>query len=171
MAIIIYILERQKEGELLLDTWLLPFISQQFLHIWNAYLQVPSSAFSICKVLQKKVSQFTAVLFSLDYCWSKRTDFWQQFSLSLQVLILHGNDLRSLVPKGCCTGALATLKVREIDWWHQWQAHNCLTLLSSANISCVSILKVLDLHENKLTSLPDDIGQLLSLQVCLLYMN
>ncbi|XP_059404128.1 E3 ubiquitin-protein ligase LRSAM1-like isoform X2 [Carassius carassius] len=66
--------------------------------------EVPSSAFSICKVLQKKV------------------------------LILHGNDLRSLVPKGCCIGALATLKV-------------------------------LDLHENKLTSLPDDIGQLLSLQV------
>ncbi|XP_043094923.1 E3 ubiquitin-protein ligase LRSAM1 isoform X2 [Puntigrus tetrazona] len=66
--------------------------------------EVPSCAFSICKVLQKKV------------------------------LILHGNDLRSLVPKGCCIGALATLKV-------------------------------LDLHENKLTSLPDGIGQLLSLQV------
>ncbi|XP_016143474.1 E3 ubiquitin-protein ligase LRSAM1-like isoform X2 [Sinocyclocheilus grahami] len=66
--------------------------------------EVPSSAFSICKVLQKKV------------------------------LILHGNDLRSLVPKSCFIGALATLKV-------------------------------LDLHENMLTSLPDDIGQLLSLQV------
>ncbi|XP_056313989.1 E3 ubiquitin-protein ligase LRSAM1 [Danio aesculapii] len=66
--------------------------------------EVPSCAFSMCKVLQKKV------------------------------LILHTNDLRSLVPKGCCLGALATLKV-------------------------------LDLHENKLTSLPDDIGQLSSLQV------
>ncbi|XP_051513454.1 E3 ubiquitin-protein ligase LRSAM1-like isoform X2 [Myxocyprinus asiaticus] len=66
--------------------------------------EVPSSAFSMCKVLQKKV------------------------------LILHGNDLRSLVPKGCCIGDLATLMV-------------------------------LDLHENKLTSLPDDIGKLLSLQV------
>ncbi|XP_051981320.1 E3 ubiquitin-protein ligase LRSAM1-like isoform X1 [Xyrauchen texanus] len=65
---------------------------------------VPSSAFSMCKVLQKKV------------------------------LILHGNELRSLVPKGCCISALANLKV-------------------------------LDLHENKLASLPDDIGQLLSLQV------
>ncbi|XP_016345006.1 E3 ubiquitin-protein ligase LRSAM1 [Sinocyclocheilus anshuiensis] len=70
--------------------------------------EVPSSAFSICKVLQKKV------------------------------LILHGNDLMSLVPKGCFIGALATLKV-------------------------------LDLHENKLTSLPDDIGQLLSLQMSLEY--
>ncbi|XP_051957614.1 E3 ubiquitin-protein ligase LRSAM1 [Xyrauchen texanus] len=66
--------------------------------------EVPSSAFSMCKVLQKKV------------------------------LILHGNYLRTLVPKGCCIGGLATLRV-------------------------------LDLHENKLTSLPDDIGKLLSLQV------
>ncbi|XP_036418812.1 E3 ubiquitin-protein ligase LRSAM1 [Colossoma macropomum] len=66
--------------------------------------EVPSSAFSICKVLQKKV------------------------------FILHGNELRSLLPKGCSISALATIKV-------------------------------LDLHENKLTSLPDDIGQLSALQV------
>ncbi|KAG7476807.1 hypothetical protein MATL_G00086770 [Megalops atlanticus] len=66
--------------------------------------EIPASAFSICKVLQKKV------------------------------FILHGNELRSLVPKGCSITSLATLKV-------------------------------LDLHENKLTSLPDDIGQLKSLQV------
>lgn len=111
-------------------------VSQQFLLILNAYLQVPSSAFSMCKVLQKKVSQFTAGLFSLNCCWSERTDFWQQFPLSLQVLILHGNDLRSLVPKGCCTGALATLKVRDIDW-----ADNRLALLSSANISVCPFLR------------------------------
>ncbi|GLD51858.1 E3 ubiquitin-protein ligase LRSAM1 isoform X1, partial [Lates japonicus] len=42
--------------------------------------EVPSSAFSICKVLQKKV------------------------------LILHNNELRSLLPKGCDISALATLK-------------------------------------------------------------
>ncbi|KAJ8386712.1 hypothetical protein AAFF_G00166610 [Aldrovandia affinis] len=66
--------------------------------------EVPHTAFSTCKVLQKKV------------------------------FILHGNQLRSLVPKGCSITSLATLKV-------------------------------LDLHENKLTSLPDDIGQLKSLQV------
>uniref|UniRef100_A0A674PJT8 Leucine rich repeat and sterile alpha motif containing 1 n=1 Tax=Takifugu rubripes TaxID=31033 RepID=A0A674PJT8_TAKRU len=51
-----------------------------------------------------------------------------------QVLILHNNELRSLVPKGCDIGTLATLKV-------------------------------LDLHENKLTSLPEDIGKLTSLQI------
>uniref|UniRef100_A0A3P8YVX8 RING-type domain-containing protein n=1 Tax=Esox lucius TaxID=8010 RepID=A0A3P8YVX8_ESOLU len=72
--------------------------------------EVPSSAFSICKVLQKKV------------------------------FILHGNQLKSLVPKGCCISSLVTLKV-------------------------------LDLHENNLTSLPDDIGQLASLQVLNLEKN
>ncbi|XP_060916990.1 E3 ubiquitin-protein ligase LRSAM1 [Labrus mixtus] len=66
--------------------------------------EVPSSIFSICKVLQKKV------------------------------LILHNNELRSLVPKGC-------------------------------DISNLSTLKVLDLHDNKITSLPDNIGKLASLQI------
>lgn len=72
--------------------------------------EIPSSAFSICKVLQKKV------------------------------LILHNNEIRSLVPKGCEITNLATLKV-------------------------------LDLHENKLTSLPDDIGKLVSLQILNLEKN
>ncbi|CAL8276336.1 unnamed protein product [Merluccius merluccius] len=66
--------------------------------------EVPSCAFSISKVLQKKV------------------------------LILHGNELRTVLPKGCDIRSLMTLKV-------------------------------LDLHENRLTSLPDDIGKLRSLQV------
>ncbi|XP_072228108.1 E3 ubiquitin-protein ligase LRSAM1 [Leuresthes tenuis] len=66
--------------------------------------EVPSSAFSICKVLQKKV------------------------------LILHNNELRYLLPKGCDISTLATLKV-------------------------------LDLHENKLTSLPEDIGKISTLQI------
>uniref|UniRef100_A0AAY4EGM5 RING-type domain-containing protein n=1 Tax=Denticeps clupeoides TaxID=299321 RepID=A0AAY4EGM5_9TELE len=72
--------------------------------------EVPSSAFSICKVLQKKV------------------------------FILHGNALKTLVPKGCF-------------------------------VSCLVTLKVLDIHENKLMSLPDDIGQLTSLQVLNLEKN
>ncbi|XP_047425703.1 E3 ubiquitin-protein ligase LRSAM1 isoform X2 [Mugil cephalus] len=66
--------------------------------------EVPSSAFSICKVLQKKV------------------------------LILHNNELRYLLPKGC-------------------------------DISSLCNLKVLDLHENKLTSLPENIGNLVALQI------
>uniref|UniRef100_A0A6Q2YX38 RING-type domain-containing protein n=1 Tax=Esox lucius TaxID=8010 RepID=A0A6Q2YX38_ESOLU len=61
-------------------------------------------------------------------------------SLFYQVFILHGNQLKSLVPKGCCISSLVTLKV-------------------------------LDLHENNLTSLPDDIGQLASLQVLNLEKN
>uniref|UniRef100_A0A3Q1B2X6 RING-type domain-containing protein n=1 Tax=Amphiprion ocellaris TaxID=80972 RepID=A0A3Q1B2X6_AMPOC len=52
----------------------------------------------------------------------------------LQVLILHNNELRNLLPKGC-------------------------------DISTLSTLKVLDLHENKLTSLPEDIGKLVALQI------
>ncbi|KAA8584688.1 hypothetical protein FQN60_008473 [Etheostoma spectabile] len=57
-----------------------------------------------------------------------------------EVLILHNNQLRSLLPKGCDINALATLKV-------------------------------LDLHENKLTSLPEDIGKLASLQILNLEKN
>ncbi|XP_073334221.1 E3 ubiquitin-protein ligase LRSAM1 [Pagrus major] len=66
--------------------------------------EAPSSAFSICKVLQKKV------------------------------FILHHNELRSLLPKGC-------------------------------DVSTLSTLKVLDLHDNKLSCLPEDIGKLMSLQI------
>ncbi|XP_037548432.1 E3 ubiquitin-protein ligase LRSAM1 [Nematolebias whitei] len=66
--------------------------------------EVPSSAFSICRVLQKKV------------------------------LILHTNELRSLLPIRC-------------------------------DISCLSTLKVLDLHDNKLSTLPEDMGNLTSLQI------
>uniref|UniRef100_A0A146P7I8 Leucine rich repeat and sterile alpha motif containing 1 n=1 Tax=Fundulus heteroclitus TaxID=8078 RepID=A0A146P7I8_FUNHE len=66
--------------------------------------EVPSKAFSICKVQQKKV------------------------------LILHTNELKHLLPKGC-------------------------------DVSCLSTLKVLDLHENKLSCLPEDIGNLTKLQI------
>lgn len=72
--------------------------------------EIPSSAFSICKVLQKKV------------------------------LIVHSNEIKSLVPKGCDLSNLVTLKV-------------------------------LDLHENKLASLPDDIRKLTSLQILNLEKN
>ncbi|KAI5089346.1 E3 ubiquitin-protein ligase LRSAM1, partial [Silurus meridionalis] len=79
--------------------------ADDILDISNCELaEVPTSVFSICKVLQKKV------------------------------LILCGNELKTLMPKNCAISTLATIKV-------------------------------LDLHENKLTSLPDDIGQLPFLQV------
>ncbi|CAL9682536.1 unnamed protein product [Knipowitschia caucasica] len=72
--------------------------------------EIPSSVFSNCKHLQKKV------------------------------LIVHSNELKSLVPKGCDLTTLVTLKV-------------------------------LDLHENKLSSLPDDIGKLTHLQILNLEKN
>ncbi|MBN3299512.1 LRSM1 ligase, partial [Amia calva] len=74
------------------------------LSVCLSILQIPASAISICKVLQKKV------------------------------FILHSNQLRSLLPKG-------------------------------SDISALYTLKVLDLHENKLTCLPEEIGQLKALQV------
>ncbi|NWZ20047.1 LRSM1 ligase, partial [Asarcornis scutulata] len=72
--------------------------------------QVPYGAFATCKVLQKKV------------------------------LIIHTNNLTSLVPKSCSLLSLITVKV-------------------------------LDLHDNQLASLPIDIGQLTSLQVLNLERN
>ncbi|XP_042734570.1 E3 ubiquitin-protein ligase LRSAM1 isoform X1 [Lagopus leucura] len=73
-------------------------------------LEVPYGAFATCKVLQKKV------------------------------LIIHTNNLTSLVPKSCSLLSLITVKV-------------------------------LDLHDNQLASLPTDIGQLTSLQVLNLERN
>uniref|UniRef100_A0A8B9M628 Leucine rich repeat and sterile alpha motif containing 1 n=1 Tax=Accipiter nisus TaxID=211598 RepID=A0A8B9M628_9AVES len=72
--------------------------------------EVPYGAFATCKVLQKKV------------------------------LIIHTNNLTSLVPKSCSLPSLITVKV-------------------------------LDLHDNQLASLPADIGQLTSLQVLNLERN
>ncbi|XP_075026609.1 E3 ubiquitin-protein ligase LRSAM1 isoform X2 [Calonectris borealis] len=72
--------------------------------------EVPYGAFATCKVLQKKV------------------------------LIIHTNNLTSLVPKSCSLLSLVTVKV-------------------------------LDLHDNQLASLPADIGQLTSLQVLNLERN
>ncbi|NXJ39420.1 LRSM1 ligase, partial [Ciconia maguari] len=72
--------------------------------------EVPYGAFATCKVLQKKV------------------------------LIIHTNNLTSLVPKSCSLLSLITVKV-------------------------------LDLHDNQLASLPADIGQLTSLQVLNLEKN
>uniref|UniRef100_A0A8C0BYN7 Leucine rich repeat and sterile alpha motif containing 1 n=1 Tax=Buteo japonicus TaxID=224669 RepID=A0A8C0BYN7_9AVES len=61
-------------------------------------------------------------------------------SLQLPVLIIHTNNLTSLVPKSCSLLSLITVKV-------------------------------LDLHDNQLASLPTDIGQLTSLQVLNLERN
>ncbi|XP_018557425.1 E3 ubiquitin-protein ligase LRSAM1 isoform X3 [Lates calcarifer] len=88
--------------------------------------EVPSSAFSICKVLQKKV------------------------------LILHNNELRSLLPKGCDISALATLKVLDLH-------ENKLTSLPE-DIGKLALLQILNVEKNRLKALPDSIGDLRLLQ-------
>ncbi|XP_068608907.1 E3 ubiquitin-protein ligase LRSAM1 [Brachionichthys hirsutus] len=88
--------------------------------------EVPSSAFYICKVLQKKV------------------------------LILHNNELRSLVPRGCDITTLATLKVLDLH-------ENKLSCLPE-DIGKLESLKILNVEKNRLKALPDSIGTLRLLQ-------
>ncbi|XP_017553283.1 E3 ubiquitin-protein ligase LRSAM1 isoform X2 [Pygocentrus nattereri] len=101
--------------------------ADDILDISNCELsEVPSSAFSICKVLQKKV------------------------------FILHGNELRSLLPKGCSISTLATIKVLDLH-------ENKLTLLPD-DIGQLSALQVLNAEHNQIKTLPDSIGDLRNLQ-------
>ncbi|KAK5900433.1 hypothetical protein CgunFtcFv8_025393 [Champsocephalus gunnari] len=88
--------------------------------------EVPSSAFSICKVLQKKV------------------------------LILHNNELSSLLPKGCDISTLATLKVLDLH-------DNKLTSLPE-DIGKLASLQILNVEKNRLKALPESIGELRLLQ-------
>ncbi|KAM3599799.1 uncharacterized protein V6R79_011854 [Siganus canaliculatus] len=94
---------------------------------------VPSSAFSICKVLQKKV------------------------------LILHNNELKALVPKGCDISTLATLKVLDLH-------ENKLTFLPE-DIGKLASLQILNIEKNRLKALPDSIGDLQHLQTLNLKSN
>ncbi|KAK2888624.1 E3 ubiquitin-protein ligase LRSAM1 isoform X1 [Channa argus] len=101
--------------------------ADDILDISNCELsEVPSSAFSICKVLQKKV------------------------------LILHNNELRSLLPKGCDIVSLATLKVLDLH-------ENKLTSLPE-DIGRLAQLQILNVEKNLLKTLPDSIGDLRLLQ-------
>uniref|UniRef100_A0A665V8X4 Leucine rich repeat and sterile alpha motif containing 1 n=1 Tax=Echeneis naucrates TaxID=173247 RepID=A0A665V8X4_ECHNA len=111
--------------------------------------EVPSSAFSICKVLQKKV------------------------------FILHNNKLRSLVPKGCDISALATLKVldlhdnmlcalpEDIGKLVSLQIlnveRNCLKSLPDS-FGNLRFLQTLNLKGNCLSELPTSVGSLSSLR-------
>uniref|UniRef100_A0A1A7WJI2 Leucine rich repeat and sterile alpha motif containing 1 n=1 Tax=Iconisemion striatum TaxID=60296 RepID=A0A1A7WJI2_9TELE len=88
--------------------------------------EVPSSAFSICKVLQKKV------------------------------LILHTNELRVLLTKGCDISSLSTLKVLDLH-------DNLLTCLPE-DIGKLSTLQILNVEKNHLKVLPESIGNLQLLQ-------
>ncbi|NXG21854.1 LRSM1 ligase, partial [Grallaria varia] len=89
--------------------------------------EVPYGAFATCKVLQKKV------------------------------LIIHTNNLTSLVPKSCSLLSLITVKVLDLH-------DNQLTALP-ADIGQLTALQVLNLERNLLKSLPQSIGDLAQLQL------
>ncbi|NWI54407.1 LRSM1 ligase, partial [Calyptomena viridis] len=89
--------------------------------------EVPYGAFATCKVLQKKV------------------------------LIIHTNNLTSLVPKSCSLLSLITVKVLDLH-------DNQLTSLP-ADIGQLRALQVLNLERNLLKSLPESIGDLAQLQI------
>ncbi|XP_053852153.1 E3 ubiquitin-protein ligase LRSAM1 isoform X2 [Vidua macroura] len=89
--------------------------------------EVPYGAFATCKVLQKKV------------------------------LIIHTNNLTSLVPKSCNLLSLITVKVLDL--------HDNQLASLPAEIGQLTALQVLNLERNLLKSLPQSIGDLAQLQV------
>ncbi|NXP56207.1 LRSM1 ligase, partial [Heliornis fulica] len=89
--------------------------------------EVPYGAFATCKVLQKKV------------------------------LIIHTNNLTSLVPKSCSLMSLITVKVLDL--------HNNQLALLPDDIGQLTSLQVLNLERNLLKCLPQSIGDLVQLQV------
>ncbi|NXJ68942.1 LRSM1 ligase, partial [Rostratula benghalensis] len=88
--------------------------------------EVPYGAFATCKVLQKKV------------------------------LIIHTNNLTSLVPKSCSLLSLITVKVLDL--------HNNQLASLPADIGQLTSLQVLNLERNLLKCLPQSIGDLAQLQ-------
>ncbi|KAF4801669.1 E3 ubiquitin-protein ligase LRSAM1 [Turdus rufiventris] len=89
--------------------------------------EVPYGAFATCKVLQKKV------------------------------LIIHTNNLTSLVPKSCNLLSLITVKVLDL--------HDNQLASLPADIGQLTALQVLNLERNLLKSLPQSIGDLAQLQI------
>ncbi|NXB43661.1 LRSM1 ligase, partial [Leucopsar rothschildi] len=89
--------------------------------------EVPYGAFATCKVLQKKV------------------------------LIIHTNNLTSLVPKSCSLLSLITLKVLDL--------HDNQLASLPADIGQLTALQVLNLERNLLKSLPQSLGDLAQLQI------
>ncbi|XP_004641607.1 E3 ubiquitin-protein ligase LRSAM1 [Octodon degus] len=88
--------------------------------------EIPFGAFATCRVLQKKV------------------------------LIVHTNQLTSLLPKSCSLLSLATIKVLDLH-------DNQLTALPD-DIGQLTALQVLNVERNQLTHLPRSIGNLAQLQ-------
>uniref|UniRef100_A0A8D0DB15 Leucine rich repeat and sterile alpha motif containing 1 n=1 Tax=Sander lucioperca TaxID=283035 RepID=A0A8D0DB15_SANLU len=99
-------------------------------------------------------------ILDISACELSEVSMFQQSDTScvslLQVLILHNNELKSLLPKGCDINALATLKVLDLH-------ENKLTSLPE-DIGKLASLQILNLEKNCLKALPDGIGDLRLLQ-------
>uniref|UniRef100_A0A8C3UVB2 Leucine rich repeat and sterile alpha motif containing 1 n=1 Tax=Catharus ustulatus TaxID=91951 RepID=A0A8C3UVB2_CATUS len=74
-----------------------------------------------------------------------------------QVLIIHTNNLTSLVPKSCSLLSLITVKVLDL--------HDNQLASLPADIGQLTALQVLNLERNLLKSLPQSIGDLAQLQI------
>ncbi|RMB93536.1 hypothetical protein DUI87_30234 [Hirundo rustica rustica] len=74
-----------------------------------------------------------------------------------EVLIIHTNNLTSLVPKSCSLLSLITVKVLDL--------HDNQLASLPADIGQLTALQVLNLERNLLKSLPQSIGDLAQLQV------
>uniref|UniRef100_A0A3P8VQI4 Leucine rich repeat and sterile alpha motif containing 1 n=1 Tax=Cynoglossus semilaevis TaxID=244447 RepID=A0A3P8VQI4_CYNSE len=88
-------------------------------------------------------------------CEAQKVPIYLLFTVP-QVLILHTNELRSLLPKGNDISNLDTLKVLDLH-------ENKLTSLPE-DIGKLTSLQILNVDKNRLKSLPDSIGNLELLQ-------
>uniref|UniRef100_A0A673BGE9 RING-type domain-containing protein n=1 Tax=Sphaeramia orbicularis TaxID=375764 RepID=A0A673BGE9_9TELE len=125
--------------------------------------EVPSSAFSICKVLQKKVRTGMELSVNLNSAYLS-------FCLSPQVLDLHENNLTSL-PEDM--GKLVSLQRDELGRYRSnglggiyitvYSTGNRLTELP-ASVGSLSSLRTLDISDNNITQLPKTLAYIRTLE-------
>uniref|UniRef100_A0A673K953 E3 ubiquitin-protein ligase LRSAM1-like n=1 Tax=Sinocyclocheilus rhinocerous TaxID=307959 RepID=A0A673K953_9TELE len=123
--------------------------------------EVPSSAFSICKVLQKKVSHLflKVAALVLDLHENKLTSLPDDIGqlLSLQVLNVEKNCIKQLPDSIGDLRNLQTLNVKE----------NSLTVIP-VSVGRMSSLRTLDISENSIRELPKELASVRTLESLIL---